>query len=47
MEFGPTNGEQMLAWAEREARWEIIRRRLYLALAAIAVVALVVVAIKM
>lgn len=46
MKFGPTVGEQLLALAVREARWEIIRRRIYLLLAIIAVSALVWLAIK-
>ncbi len=44
--WGPTVGEQLLAIAASEARWEIIRRRIYLALTIIAVGALVWIAVK-
>lgn len=46
MEFGKTQGELMLEHAVREAQWAIIRRRVYLALAIVAVAALVWIAIK-
>jgi hypothetical protein len=44
--WGKTQGELWVEEIIREARWKIIRRRIYMFISIVAVVALVIIAIK-